>query len=442
MDIVLIAPRHQGVETLPYRPQQRALFPPLSLLTVAALTPPGHRVSLIDEGVEPIPEDLEADLVGITATTAAAPRAYEISDRLRAKGIPTVIGGIHASTLPDEAAKHADAVVVGEAEGLWPQVVKDASLGQLRKQYRSDQLPSLEALPPPRRDLINPRKYILPNTLQTTRGCPFACEYCSVTVFFGNTYRMRPVPEILAEVKAMPRGPLLLVDDNIMGRPSYARELFAVLRETGRRWIGQASMTMMKTPELIKEAARAGCVALFVGLETLSQRNLEAMGKSINVATRYRELVKCLHDAGIGIVGSFMFGLDDDDEGVFERTVDFAQKAKIDACLFSILTPLPGTRLYERLSSEGRILDHDWSHYDGSHVIMRPQKMRPEQLQEGFFSAYKWFYSIPSIVSRAFQSMGRHPFYWYTNLVWRKYLVNWIAGMERRNRQSLHPAEN
>ena len=431
MEIVLIAPRQTPASDLPYRPQRRAVFPPLGLLTVAGLTPPGHNITIIDEGITELPDDIEADLVGITGATAAAPRAYQIADQLRRRGVRVVIGGIHATACPEEAAQHADAVVIGEAEHQWPLVVRDAERGELKKFYRNDSWPELAGFPAPRRDLIDPKRYVLPNTMQTTRGCPFDCAYCSVTTFFGRTYRTRPVDEVLAEINSMPPGPLILIDDNIMGNPRYARELFARLKDAGRKWFSQASVTMLKTPDLIKKAAEAGCVVLFVGLETLSQTNLEAVGKKINVVAQYKELVKVLHDNGIAIVGSFMFGLDDDDPDVFDRTVEFAIDARIDAALMSILTPLPGTRLYAELDRQGRIFDRDWSHYDGAHATFRPAKMTAEQLVEGYVRAVRSFYSGWSIFRRMWQPMGHSLVFWVMNLIWRRFALNWARGQER-----------
>jgi len=434
VDILLVAPRHYASANLPYRPLRRAVSPPLGLLTVAGLTPPGHNLRVLDEGVEPIPDEIEADLVGITATTCAAPRAYELADRLRSRGTPVVLGGIHASALPAEAAAHADAVVIGEAEGQWPQVVADAQAGELRKYYRQTGWPDLAQAPPPRYDLVNPRRYVVPSTAQTTRGCPFDCSYCSVTTFFGRTYRTRRIQDVVADLERMPRGPMMFVDDNIMAKPAYARELFAALRGRGLRWFSQASLTILKTPHLILEAARAGCRVLFVGLETLSQRNLEAVGKRINVTSSYHELVSRLHDNGIALIASFMFGLDADDEAVFERTVEFARHHKIDACMFSILTPLPGTRLYTKLEDEGRIVDRDWRHYDGAHVTFRPALLSPERLQEGYLQAYRDFFSVGSILGRALQPVGWRPVYWLINLIWRHYLMNWLDGVQSPGR--------
>jgi len=389
----------------------RALFPPLSLLAVAALTPPEWEIELVDEAVAPVNLDTDADLVGITATTARAPRAYDLADAFRSRGKPVVLGGIHPTALPLEAAQHADAVVVGEAEGTWPKLLADFQEGRLAKIYRHDGLPSLENVPWPRRDLLARKAYYCSATLQTTRGCPFACSFCSVTNFFGRTYRTRPVDDVIAEVEAMPERFLIFVDDNIMGQPAYAKRLFHALIPLRKRWFSQASLTMLKDDNLVRLAAKSGCRGLFVGMESLSPLNLKKMGKTFNPVKRYRECVRKLHDVGIGIIASFIFGLDDDDPSVFERTVEFVQKTKLDAAQFAILTPFPGTTLHRQLEEEGRIIERDWSKYDGAHVTFRPRQLSVDALREGLDWAYRQVYSWKGILQRLLPS-------WWSPLIW------------------------
>lgn len=359
---------------------------------------------LTDEALDPVRFDQPADLVGLTALTSTAPRAYQIADEFRARGVPVVMGGMHASALPEEALQHVDAVVVGEAEGLWPQVLEDFQRGRLQRLYRREQHPSLVGLPAPRRDLIDPRRYYARATLQASRGCPFDCAYCTVTCFFGHTYRCRPVDEVVAECAALRARPLVFVDDNIVGKPSYAQQLFARLRDLHTTWVSQASTTMVQTPDLLRRASEAGCRLLFVGLETLSPANLARVGKRINVVGKYRDLIRRLHDLNISCVGSFMFGMDEDDEDVFDRTADFADEVGLDVGQFSILTPLPGTRLYDSLEAEGRIIDRDWSKYDGGHVVFRPLRLSVEALEAGFRRLYERFYSLGATLKRC----GRH----------------------------------
>ncbi len=391
MEICLIAPQQPKEKTRP-GDAVPPLFPPLGLMTVAALTPPEHRVHIIDEGVQELDWEMEPDLIGLTATTAHAPRAYEIADHFRAKGIPVVMGGMHASALPEEALQHVDAVVIGEAEGLWPRVLQDVAQGALQPLYRHETFPEARLIPPARRDLVDLSRYAAGNTLHASRGCPFACAFCAVSTFFGHTYRTRDLDCVLQEAASLPGEPLLFVDDNIIGQPSYARELFARLADLGKSFIAAASTTITRWPELISQAARAGCKALFVGLESVSQQRLADVGKKFNVVAKYRELIQRFHDHGISIIGSFMFGLDGDDPDVFDRTVDFAQENGVDFAQFSIATPLPGTRLYAQLQAEGRVLSRDWSLYDGSHCVFAPRGMKPDQLESGLRRAYRRFY--------------------------------------------------
>ncbi len=426
MDIYLVAPDAGRTYGEPTRRLNKGLFPPLGLLAVAALTPPQIKVAITDEALEPVDFDRDVDLVGLTAMTSAAPRAYQIADRFRERGIAVVMGGMHASALPEEALQHVDAVVIGEAEGLWPCLLADFQKGQLQKIYRNEGFPSLEGLPVPRRDLLDLSRYWAPDSLQASRGCPYDCSFCSVPVFFGHKYRTRPVGEVVAEAAQLDGKPLLFIDDNIMGKPSYASELFAGLRGLDKSFFAQGSASILKVPELIQKAAAAGCKALFVGLETLSASNLVQIGKKINVVERYRELIKRLHDNGIAIVGAFMFGLEHDDEDVFKRTADFAEETQIDVPQFSILTPLPGTRFYAEVEREGRIIERDWTKYNGNHVCFRPRQLSVESLDAGLKWIYQRCYSWRSIIKRT--SLRLKPLIWTLNGIYHTRVKRWIAG--------------
>ncbi|MGE5485572.1 MAG: B12-binding domain-containing radical SAM protein [Ignavibacteriales bacterium] len=405
MRIRLIAPANRRANA----PKQ-GLFPPMSLAILAALTPDRHEVEVVDESVqdhvmEPLP-----DLVGITAITSVAPRAYELADEYRCQGVRVVMGGMHPSALPDEAAAHADSVVVGEAEGVWENVLEDASAGRMRSIYRSERLPSLCGLPSPRWDVFNPKKYLTLNLVQTSRGCPNNCSFCSVTRFFGKTYRTRPVREVVEEVSRLGRRLVLFVDDNIAGNRAHARELFRELKPMKISWLGQSSLTIAEDQSLLDAARESGCTGLFIGFESLVSENLERIGKAmVNRVDRFLESIRRIHSRGISIEGAFIFGLDGDDSTVFTRTVEFATKARLALAQFGILTPFPGTPLFTDMESRNRIIDRDWGNYTISNVVFRPENLSPAALREGFLKAYRRFYSPASIARRLLPAWRRQP---------------------------------
>ena len=397
MDLTLIVPRWPA-NSLWGKVVFR--FPYLALTALAALTPRDVRVRLIDENVEAVNLKAKPDLVGISLMTPLAPRGYEIADAYRKRGVPVVLGGIHASMMPEEASAHADAVLVGEAEDLWPRVIEDACRGELQPFYRSDEHSPLDDLPLPRRELLKRKAYFFVNTVQTTRGCPFDCAFCSVTQFYGHTYRLRPVEEVEREVRNLEGRFIFFVDDNIVGNVAYAKALFRRLIPHGLKWASQSSITIARDRDLLRLVRQSGCMGLFIGFESLSQNTLKEMGKTFNRVQSYTEMINRIHSYGIGIQGSFIFGNDGDTPSVFAEVVDFTEKARLDAALFSILTPFPGTRLYRKMEAEGRILTDDWTRYDMNHVVFRPRGMRVEQLQQGFNWAYSRLYSWRSIVKR------------------------------------------
>ena len=387
------------------RKSGKAILPPLGMATVAALTPSGVEVSLTDENVTRIDYLKDVDLVGITSLTSTSQRAYEIADAFRAMGKKVVLGGIHASVLPEEAIQHADAVVIGEAEGIWPSVIADFQANKLQNFYRQTTRPSLDGLPHPRRDLFSKRSYYFNNTIYTTRGCPYSCSFCTVTSFFGRTYRCRPVAEVIEEIKTLNLKKLVIfLDDNIVGNPKYSKELFKALMPLKIKWVGQCSVTIAKDDELLKLAAASGCVDLFIGLESLSPDSLKAIDKKTNSVDEYDTIIKKLHDAGIGIHGFFIFGLDGDDVDSFRRTVRFAQNSRLESAQFDILTPYPGTAIFASLEKEGRILTKDWAQY-GHDLMFEPKALSREILQEGRRWAWREFYSLSSIRKRL---GGRH----------------------------------
>ena len=410
MKILLISPENKKSIYAYSREDVKSFwFPKLSLPTIAAHTPPDIEVKIVDECVEDIDFNMDVDLVGISTMTYLAPRAYEIAAKFRARGVKVVIGGIHPSMRPDEAKEHADSVVVGEAERTWSLLIEDMRRGELKPFYREDDLPKLDNLPIPRRELLNRKSYWTTNCVQTSRGCPFACDFCTVTIFGGNQFRLRPVEDVVEEVRRLNKGFVVFVDDNIAGNKAYAKQLFKALIPLKIHWGSQASLTMTRDPELLDLAAKSGCTALFIGVESISAENLASANKRFNKVSKFREEFQRFHDYGIMIQTGMIFGFDHDDESSFERTIEFLESNRIELAMFNILTPLPGTDLYKRMDADGRIIDRDWAHYDGRHVVFQPKLISPETLQEGFLWAYHKFYSVPSIFKRVVPNFWNLP---------------------------------
>ena len=386
----------------------KTLFPPLGLLTLAAHTPPDFDLRLLDESVHWLDYNTPADLVAISTNTASAPRAYEIASEFRRRGVKVVIGGIHATAMPEEALRYTDAVGIGECEGYWPQLCQDFLSGKLQPQYRSEHLPDLSQLPVPRRDLINPKDYYLPRTLQTSRGCPFRCSFCSVHKFFGGKYRMHPVGAVLEEIKSMPgKSPLIFVDDNIFGDQQRSQELVEAVRPLGENWFGQASMISLQDEEFLRQAGEAGCRMLFVGVESLSEENLKDINKRFNKPAEMKEAIARCHRCGIGVIGAFIVGLDYDEVSVFERIVDFALDARLDAVQIAIRIPIPGTEDCAALTP--RIFDWDYRKRDGSRAVFFHEHIQPPVLMEEKLQwAYQQLYCKQGIRQRLSGHSGPH----------------------------------
>jgi radical SAM superfamily enzyme YgiQ (UPF0313 family) len=373
----------------------------INLPLLAAYADDRFDVTIIDENVEDIDCTIRPDLIGISLMTPTAMRGYEIADAFRQKGIPVVLGGMHVFFMTDEAAAHADAVVVGEAEYSWNELLNDFLAGRMKKVYTAAKHHDLKGLPRPRLDLLKPGAYSFPNVIETARGCPHTCSFCSVTKFWGNQFRFRPVDEVIEDIKAMPPGDVLFIDDNIFGQPKRAKELFEALIPFKRRWIGQGELRFSHDPELLDLAKRSGCGWIFIGMESISSANLKAMHKfGLNRVENYDRDIAIIHKKGIKILGSFMFGLDDDDAGVFDHTLQFCIRNKLEAANFYILTPMPGTKLFDEMKAANRILHYNWAHYDANHVVFQPLHMTPRELLEGYIKVYKSFYSLRSISAR------------------------------------------
>ena len=405
MKILLVLPAVERVRVtaeaprVPDRKMKR--FSVLPLTTVAALTPAHHDVTLCDENVEPLNLMADVDVVAVSFMTAYAPRAYEIADGFRARGIVTVAGGFHPTFMPDEAAEHFDAVVVGEAEGSWPRLLADIESGRLRRIYRRDTPCDPAEIPVPRRQLTarTARHYVTTAAVQAGRGCRHGCRYCSVTAFYGRTHRNRPLDAVLAELAELPRD-FMFVDDNIIADREYAKTLFRAMTPLKKRWVSQASLEIADDPELLRLARAAGCLGLFIGIETLGEDNLKAVEKGFNDRAGYRRKIAAVRRAGIGVVAGIIVGMDGDDVGTFERMLRFLDLTGIDAIQVNIMTPLPGTPLYAAMESQGRILDRDWSHYDFRHCVIRPARMSAAECQAGADWLYFRFYRLDRILAR------------------------------------------
>jgi radical SAM superfamily enzyme YgiQ (UPF0313 family) len=379
-------------------------LPSLGLKQVAAATPPPWDVVLADEVHEEIPFDGEFDLVGITAMTHQAVRAYEIADRFRAKGVTVVLGGMHPTVMPEEALAHADAVVVGEAEPVWARLLADHRAGNLAPMYQAP-VPTdgLLLIPWARREIFDGRSYLTTQTLQASRGCPYDCPFCTVTNYFGHLFRYRSPQDILAELRSFDKKLVVFLDDNLLGDPARIKPVLEGMADLNLRWGGQTTLRFAEDPELVRLVARSGCIGLFVGIEAVSGPHAD-LAKS---RSRYsqQELIKRVQDTGILLEASFIFGFDDHDESIFETTLRFVEETAPCIPTFHILTPYPGTALFQQYEREGRLLHKEWHRYNHNEVVYRPLLMTPERLYRGWLETRRAAYRWPAVLAR----IARHP---------------------------------
>ena len=448
MKILLISPERER------RKEEAFLFkiPFLNLPYVAAVTPPKVEVKILDETSEKIDFDEKVDLVGITAQTPVAPRAYQIAGEFKKRGVPVVMGGVHASMLPEEALSHVDAVVIGEAEEVWPILIEDFRNGKLKRTYQGNGFVDPSRFPLPRRELLDGGSYLPLKLIETTRGCPHHCDFCGVSKFFGFRYRKRPMAEIDRELRSLFRkGPVMhqaskkalsffskdlpyflkrrllyIIDSNVACDRQFARDLASLLKEYDLLWYGHAPVSAAFDEELMKTFSQSGCIALNVGFESFSLRNLQTMGKGFNQPFRYAEAVRRIHDQGIGIMGTFIVGLDDDDPGVFQRIIDFCIGEKLDWALAFIMAPYPGTESFSRLQKEARLLCRDWEKYDSLRAVYQPLGMSVEELEKGMRRIWKEVFSVSSVYKRILKKPWIHPlFYLAMNWQFHRLTKNW-----------------
>jgi radical SAM superfamily enzyme YgiQ (UPF0313 family) len=400
--VKLILPALLEANAPGYRPIKYALFPPLGLAALAGHLDPDDEVELVDEHVQELRIDDEPDLVVMSVYITSAKRAYAIADAYRARGAHVCLGGLHPTSLPDEAAAHADTVFTGPGEDTFPAFLADLRAGRPQRRYTS-QHRTLAGAPRPRRDLIDRRRYLCPNSLVVSRGCPHHCDFCYKDAFYagGRSFYTQAVDEALEEIDRLPGRHLYFLDDHLLGNRRFASALFDGLRGMGRVFQGASTVQAILHGDLIERAAEAGMRSVFVGFETLDPENLRLHAKGQNLARSYDDAIRRCHDLGIMVNGSFVFGLDADGPDVFDRTVDWAVSRSVETATFHIMTPYPGTALHDRLARDGRIVSGDWDLYDTRHVVYRPLGLTPAQLRDGYARAYRDFYRWPAIVRGA-----------------------------------------
>jgi radical SAM superfamily enzyme YgiQ (UPF0313 family) len=439
MRVKFILPTLTEAKNPYWRPVKYSLFPPLGLATLAGYLLPDDEAQLQDEHVEELRTDDTPDVVVIQVYITNAFRAYALADTYRARGCYVCLGGLHVTSLPDEAASHADSIFLGPGEETFPQFLKDFRSRKPQKRYFSS-LRTLAGLPPVRRDLIKRHLYLVPNSLVVTRGCPHHCDFCYKDAFFtgGKTFYTQSVDDALSEIDRLPGRHLYFLDDHLLGHTQFATALFEGMSGMNRVFQGASTVDAILRGNLIEKAAKAGLRSLFVGFETLSPDNLHQSNKKQNLGRDYRKAIRRLDDLGIMINGSFVFGLDEDGPDVFKRTVEWAVDCGITTATFHVLTPYPGTKLYQNMEKAGRILHRQWDQYDTRQVVYQPARLRAEELKAGYDWAYREFYSWSNILKASLQhDQAKHMIKHFTYAGgWKKFepLWNFIIKSRQLNR--------
>ena len=401
MKVLLINPRISGRGQASVKYMNSV---PLALPTLAALTPSDIEVAIIDENTQDIDYDQPADLVGITVMLHLAPQANRIAREFRSRGVPVIMGGFYPSLWPEKALPHADAIAIGEGEPLWHQILDDARRGGLERRYQSSGYIDLKDVPFINKGIVQHLDFY---HTETSRGCPHKCDFCSVTKFYQGTVRQRPIKDVVAQVAEFADKLIFFVDDNIAGNRIYAKKLLRELIPLNISWSGQFTLNGAADTEFLKLAARSGCKFLFCGIETLSEEGLKEVNKGWANPEKYREWIRNIHDAGIAVYGSFMFGFEYDHKDVFKKTLEFTEETRIELAIFSALFPIEGSNLYHKLKQENRLFEKDLSRYNGQYSTFYPKHMTPGELDEGLRWIWQQFYSKAGIKRRIGHYLSR-----------------------------------
>ena len=380
-------------------------YPPLTLTTLAALVPKelNATVQIIDEGIRPLPAKIDADIIGISVLTATANRAYMLADKLRKEGKTVLLGGIHVTAMPQEAQKHADSVLVGCGEDTFPQALLDYSNNQLKPIYESKISGEVESLPVPNRNLLLLSMHSTPNTIMATRGCPNHCQYCCIPIMTRGQYVKRPINEVIAEIKGMNmKKPFIFLDPNLTADEQYVEELYKAMIPLKIKWCGLTTVSFTKNDYLMDLAVKSGCKGFLMGLETICQQSLQDVSKQFNKVGEYAQAIEKFHSRNLPVLGCFMFGFDSDTPDVFKKTLEFIDNIKVNVIRPTIVTPFPGTKLFEKLDKENRILTYNWDNYDYEHVVYAPSKMSKKELYMGLAWLWKNLYTHKRILKRCF----------------------------------------
>ena len=413
------------------------MAPPLALLILGALTPKRHRVTVEDENVQKINLGDNPDIVGITVKVDTAPRAFEIADSYRAKGIPVAMGGIHATACPEDCITHCNSLVIGDAEEIWPQLVADAESGTLKNIYRNISRIDSSRIPIPRWELLNHGRYLFTNTLTIGKGCPWRCDFCyNSSENIDSGYRTKSISQILAEIESRKTDHVMFIDDNFIGDPNFVRRLLPEFKKLGITWHTAVSANIGLYDDILDMMAESGCKSLFIGFESVNQKNLLHCHKTQNKIERYDETIEKIHKRGMLVNASLVFGFDGDDSSVFSSTLEWLVKNRGSTMTSHILTPYPGTELYRRLESEHRIIDRNLRHYNTAHAVFTPMNISPADLESGYVKIYSDFYSWANILRRMPLADSQIMAYLQFNLLYGKFgrqtsMLGRIFGMRR-----------